>query len=691
MAVTNHLTLRQINCRRGAWIALLTASCVFLTASGRQTARPAPDRHQPPSVGSPRQQTGPKQAYAECPEVRRIGQFGGSLGAIAPSPYGVTVGVGPRVVSLVPGGDSLRVEAISEPVDGLVEGIAVDEDGVAFVGVDGRTTDALVVMATTAGRIGAVRDYALRMDPYEVALLESSPGAAERRLAVAGYCDEADYRGWCVKLIKVAGDRLDVDDAETFEFDWLVGFDAFDDYFAVLEETEDAAGFATRSVFLWSLREGPVRVGLGRGYEGEGVVADADRVYLLGSDQFVDMARPSEPRVLRLPRLLPTEAADVSGGILYFVTEGLNAGASIGAMDIRDPDDWKFLGGATADVGPFAGLLVAGDGLVAVGGDGVALVDSKDPANLSTLGTWTVPGSARALAVDGDFTYIVDGTERLWVQTGLEAHTGKGNGLTRSDPIRTDVIGGGFGAVAVDDGVAVLVDRGISPATLFTLDLSEPLHPRPAGSWNPLPEMFSVAIERHFAYVGNRLGLHVVDVHDPAVPLPRFIAGAAELRRSVAVDAGVLAVAQPEDLELFDVTDPAAPEPRGALPGSFVDVALRNDTAFATADEAPAHGLHIVDLSDPWRPRITAGLHFENAGPVAVFGPWVLVGDGSVLRLVDASDPVSPQLVLDITLPADITDIAAEGSRFSVADGPGGVFVFGWGCPGAYLPSATRP
>jgi len=89
------------------------------------------------------------------------------------------------------------------------------------------------------------------------------------------------------------------------------------------------------------------------------------------------------------------------------------------------------------------------------------------------------------------------------------------------------------------------------------------------------------------------------------------------------------------------------------------------------------NGLHVVDVSDPTRPRRVGGYDTKGkAWRVAVSGQYAYVADDTAgLQIIDVSDPVNPQQVGGYDTRGSALGVAVSGSYAYVADGISGLQV----------------
>jgi len=233
--------------------------------------------------------------------------------------------------------------------------------------------------------------------------------------------------------------------------------------------------------------------------------------------------------------------------------------------------------------------------------------------------------------------------------------------------------GGPVYAVAVA-GRFAYVGEGLG---LTVLDVADPRRPRVVGRSAPWADFVQdVAVEGNHAYVAaGAAGLRVVDVADPSRPREVGRWDTEGTAWSVALAGGFAYVADgSEGLQVVDVWHPGAPRGVGSLRwdrGEAQGVAVDGALALLAASDG---GVRVVGIADPSRPRELAVIPPVDgeARDVALAGDiaYVAVGDVGV-RGYDVSDPASPRAVMEQSLPGrDPRGIAVACGRLYVAGGP---------------------
>jgi hypothetical protein len=272
---------------------------------------------------------------------------------------------------------------------------------------------------------------------------------------------------------------------------------------------------------------------------------------------------------------------------------------------------------------------------------GLRVSDVSNPAHPVEIGYQRIPGSILDIDIAGGYAYVADEFYGLWV-----------------------------------------------------LDISDPTQPAVAGSCE-IPEATQVALSGDHAYVVSRDGtgwgdnLYIVDISDPAHPTQvGFFEGTFNISGLVAVGSTLYLSSFSDGLRVLDVSDPAHPLEIGAfeaLPHAD-GVAVAGDYAYVAVDKS----LWVIDVSDGANPIEVGVYHapgtftdWATGVSVTVAGDIVYIANGSGavakrhdgLRVIDVSDPSSPDLVGYYDTPGSAYDVFTLGGYAFVADGYGGLLI----------------
>ncbi len=238
---------------------------------------------------------------------------------------------------------------------------------------------------------------------------------------------------------------------------------------------------------------------------------------------------------------------------------------------------------------------------------------------LSISSAYDTPGSARGVALKGDYAYVAD-----W-EAGLQI-----------------------------------------------INLGNPKSPILVGSCDTPGQAYKVAVQGNYAYVADYdAGLQVVDISDPSAP---FIAGtlatSAECR-GVALNSDYLYTNIP--FQSVNISDPSHPQTMGIceVAGYAEGIALAGNYAYVAAWYG---GLKIIDISDPFSPIVVgSAAPVYYSWDVDVWGSYALVADSDAgIFVFNVSNPANPVPVTSLAMQSSTQGICVSGNYAYVADG-------GWG------------
>ena len=181
-----------------------------------------------------------------------------------------------------------------------------------------------------------------------------------------------------------------------------------------------------------------------------------------------------------------------------------------------------------------------------------------------------------------------------------------------------------------------------------------------------------VAVSGNYGYILNsHNGLVIVDITDPLSPILAGSYDTSGYAIDVAVAGNYAYVIEYESLLIVDITDPLSPILAGryeALSWPVAGVAVAGNYAYVV--DMIESGLVIVDISDPSSP-IFAG-RYDTAGSataVAVSGNYGYIFDGyNGFLIVDVSDPSAPTLAGSYDTAGVVSDVAISGNYAYLAD-----------------------
>jgi hypothetical protein len=327
----------------------------------------------------------------------------------------------------------------------------------------------------------------------------------------------------------------------------------------------------------------------------------------------------------------------------------LASGSALQIHDLTSPSDPVLVGEVPTT--PLVRAVGATDGLACIGDGSLQIYTLEDPA-----------APQRVAELDLNPLDLVVSGERIYAAGSALAVV---DAADPADPliVHEAATSTSLGIALHPDG-ALLCTGGTQEVAVY--DLADPDHPQLAASWAPDATVVSVAWCGDAVLTGRNGWLDVHDASDLDAPLPLASVPLNGTVWGLAVQ-GSIAVAATADasfgnsgeLRVLDLSDPAVPVPLGVTameeltdyyrPGCL-DVVWRGSYAYVAADMG---GVVVVDLADPSAPTIVG--RFETAGDARrlALGPdWLAVADtygGLVLTALQCEPFVAAP---DISLPS---------------------------------------
>jgi hypothetical protein len=243
-------------------------------------------------------------------------------------------------------------------------------------------------------------------------------------------------------------------------------------------------------------------------------------------------------------------------------------------------------------------------------------------------------------------------------------------------------IGGGCGAVQVVGNYAYIGEG----QKLRILDVSNPASPVPLGRVLFPETVVGVFVSGGLAYVSDRMsGLQIIDVTNPTAPTLRGSCKTPYIAYGVYVSGSLAYVADGySGLQIIDVSNPSAPTLRGShdTPGFAYGVHVTGGLAYVADDVS---GLQIIDVSNPSAPALRGTYDTPGyARGVYVSGGLAYVADyGSGLQIIDVTNPSAPTLRGTYDTPGSARGVCVSGGLAYVADAYSGLQIIDVSNPSA--------
>jgi hypothetical protein len=264
-------------------------------------------------------------------------------------------------------------------------------------------------------------------------------------------------------------------------------------------------------------------------------------------------------------------------------------------------------------------------------------VSSFNPGGVSSV---SLPGTAYAVAVSGDYAYVAAGSAGLQI-------------VDMSDKQSPAVVGsldtpGTAKDVRVAGGVAYVADGS---GGLRLINVSNPSSPSLLGSADTQGDAQDLVVNGGRVYVAaGNAGLKVVDVSSPSAPSVVGTLATEVPAQGVDVSGGLaLVVGGPggnnSQFVVIDVSNPAAPQQLGSVPTqrTSADLFVRDRLAYIANSNG---GMMVVDFTTPSNPRIGSSDFFINRADVAAYGHYAFFSADPLtfgVPIYDLADPTSPQ------------------------------------------------
>ncbi len=306
---------------------------------------------------------------------------------------------------------------------------------------------------------------------------------------------------------------------------------------------------------------------------------------------------------------------------------------------------------------------------------GFDIFNVTSPATPVKLGSFDTSGSASAIAVKGDYAFVLDGMK------GLKSFDVSNPATPKIVGELTGVRGGASGDQLMVAGNTLIVQSYLDygyPTPSYTyrisiIDITDPRSPSVAqriyGGYNDI----DVSGDLLYA-VAPWVGVHVIDISRPEsstiiAGIPR--ANSSGVVTGVAVDGDSLFVAGVGmGVTKYDISDPRHPVGLGFYQGSGSPVGLDavGDTLYVASR---GYGLDVVDFSDSKNPASLGRCDTPgDAYRVEVVGTTAYVGDTGSVAIIPGLPRPKVEYSWDISSdPTSVPDVTAEGSgrRVSLA------------------------
>ncbi len=380
---------------------------------------------------------------------------------------------------------------------------------------------------------------------------------------------------------------------------------------------------------------------------------------------------PSHPKILSVSDT-PSFASDVTvAGNRAYV-----AATDLAVFDVSDVQAPKLLG--SQSTGGFSGAGVVVHGIHAyVAGDsrGVQVIDISNPANPGVLATLPTPPLAEELLLSGSYAYVVARQQQQLLVVDL------------SDPGTPSVAGiinlGAPVRQIVLDGQHLYAICTIG--RMFVIDVSDPSNPTLLATVLLPENPAAVAVQDHLLYLCTNLheenDLWVYDVIQPTAPILLGHTAMSDHALAIAVNGDWAYVFGEWDsaLHVFDVAYPSTPVLSNSvqLDDEIIEVRRAGSNYYGVG-----RYLSVIDARNPVLPNLLGRIRLpQAAGGFDLQDKLAYVAErGSGLRVIEVSDYSAMRFVGEADTPGSALDLVLTANAVCIADGNRGLRIMPLQC-----------
>ncbi|MFN2283674.1 MAG: LVIVD repeat-containing protein [Anaerolineae bacterium] len=307
---------------------------------------------------------------------------------------------------------------------------------------------------------------------------------------------------------------------------------------------------------------------------------------------------------------------------------------------------------------------------------GLRAFDVSTPASPVEIGHYDIVGNARRVLPVGNLLYVADDDGGMRI-------------LNVANPGRPREIGyydspNNVSSMAVAGQYAYVADGAGGVRIVDVTDPSAPALVSTFRTWDGW--VYGIIIRNGYAYIaegggtGQRRGLHIASLANPIAPVTEeFVDTAGKAFDLALVGNRAYVAADTGGLRIVDVTTPVIPVPLGSWDVEGVnvsDVAVEGTMAYVVDGQ----NLYAVNTANPVAPSSVMTWTAGTADGVTVVNSIAYLAEGgSGLRLLDVTEPSSPEEIGYYNTPGEALYSALANQYIYVADGHGGVIVLWYG------------
>jgi hypothetical protein len=395
------------------------------------------------------------------------------------------------------------------------------------------------------------------------------------------------------------------------------------------------------------------------------IVKNGNYLYMFpesGNMQVVDVSNPAAPSIVRAVSM--TASGGVVVGNRLYTAERANG---VGVWDVSQPDNPTRIGSVSL-AGNITKVAVSGSNLYAMSGFGtlavhiLSLANPDSPTLQSTFNT----NYTADMVVYGNYLYLSHGLGNTQI-------------VDVSNPASPSLIGVfEIGRVrAVENATARLLTGGGSWLRLYSL--TTPSNPLLTTEYS-VPAPRAAVRSGNKVYTAEEIGIGVYDITSPSAPLREQTRGVRPNCGDIAqVDEDTFAVVHKGNITFVRFTGSSSTTiwtNNPTQPETWVQDRVRTSgtlLAFACAvGFSQSSAARLVDISNPSSPQVASDVMFVSRFDLWMGHLYSAFGSGANnFKVYSLSNPASPSQVATLTIPFFVTDIAVGGG-YAVVTGTSG-------------------
>ncbi|MCA9956368.1 MAG: hypothetical protein KC434_16685, partial [Anaerolineales bacterium] len=405
-----------------------------------------------------------------------------------------------------------------------------------------------------------------------------------------------------------------------------------------------------------------------------------------------DLTNPAEPQFVsetpfaEFPPLGETAVTDHALITSFTFGEFGYCSTSLTIFDIRQPNEPQQV--AESSPQNCATKLVGnGDYLYVVGRSGLRIFDTRDPANLQLVGSYSNP-----LGVQ-----IVDDFLPGQPVSYFLSSEGSGSKITAVDLSQATLLGE-LTLPSEDPVFRLLTDtphliapiwnRGLAIFDTAVPQAIQPIYTAPEdnislGNYSATAVVNNVVympVQDRFEFTGE---LGAFDLQDPANPQLAGTVFTGLTSFATLLHEGntlyLLGASEPQELVIIDISTPLAPElvSTMTLTQNVRQIAVVGDMIYATCEITVCDSLTVIDVTDKERPFISSQwqIPYDGVAAATADNRIYFLSSNNTIWALDVNDPANPKMVGNHTLPGWYSNIKLAGNTLYVSAGFAGLMV----------------